>query len=98
MGTSIANFLERQLLRGIAHLRNVYVVFATWDHDAQVWYVRDSSVPGLALEADSVEDLVRKLEVAVPELVALNSKKSAHRDSRGHTQFRITFEDCAQSA
>lgn len=100
MGPSIAKFLERQVLRGIAHLRNAYVVFAAWDHDARVWYVRDSSVPGLSLEADSVEGLVRKLEVAVPELAALNSNSqhSARRDGRGHTLFRITFEDCAQSA
>jgi predicted RNase H-like HicB family nuclease len=98
MGSSIATFLERHLLRAVAHLRNAYVVFATWDHDAGVWYVRESSVPGLSLEAESVEELVRKLEVAVPELVALNARKTDRRDDRGHTVFRVTFEDCAQSA
>jgi hypothetical protein len=49
-----------------------YYVKAEWDTDASVWFVSDTNVPGLCTEAETAEDLFRKLDVMVPELVALN--------------------------
>ena len=37
-----------------------------WDPEAEVWYVWESDVPGLATEADSIDDLIRKLRVMIP--------------------------------
>ena len=48
-------------------------VKAEWDADDGVWYVAESDVPGLAAEAASVEELVVKLRVLVPELVEANA-------------------------
>lgn len=45
---------------------------AEWDAEASVWFVADSEVPGLATEADTLEDLVEKLKIMVPELLAAN--------------------------
>ncbi len=45
---------------------------ADWDDEALVWFVADSEVPGLATEADTLEALVEKLKVMVPELLAAN--------------------------
>lgn len=42
------------------------------DHEAGVWYVEHSDVPGLATEADTFEHLLAKLEVMIPELIELN--------------------------
>ena len=41
-----------------------------FDTDANVCYVRDSTLPGLATEAQSLDTLVAKLQVMVPDLLA----------------------------
>jgi predicted RNase H-like HicB family nuclease len=47
-------------------------IHATWDDEANVWYVQDSDVPGLATEAATLEALLQKLKVMIPELIELN--------------------------
>ena len=44
----------------------------SWDDDAGVWYVSDTDFPGLAAEAPSERDLVRKIRALVPQLYELN--------------------------
>ena len=41
-----------------------------FDGEAGVWYVRDTTLPGLRTEADTLDALVAKLRVIVPDLVA----------------------------
>jgi predicted RNase H-like HicB family nuclease len=48
------------------------VVNATWDAQAKVWIAESEGVPGLATGADTLEELVEKLKVAIPELLAEN--------------------------
>jgi predicted RNase H-like HicB family nuclease len=48
------------------------VVNATWDAEAKVWIAESEGVPGLATGADTLEELVEKLKVAIPELLAEN--------------------------
>jgi predicted RNase H-like HicB family nuclease len=48
------------------------VVNATWDAEAKVWIAESDGVPGLATGADTLEELVQKLKVAIPELLAEN--------------------------
>jgi predicted RNase H-like HicB family nuclease len=52
------------------------IVSATWDADAKVWVAESDQVPGLATGADTFEDLIEKLKVAIPELLAENGIKS----------------------
>ena len=47
-------------------------VHAEWDAEARVWVATSFDVPGLATEADSVEALVDKLEIVIPELLEAN--------------------------
>lgn len=49
-----------------------YTVACQWDAEAQVWYVAETDVPGLATEAATLEEMERKLLRMVPELVELN--------------------------
>ena len=42
------------------------------DEEADVWYVSDTDVPGLAAEAASERDLLLKIHELVPELYELN--------------------------
>ncbi|MBF0152553.1 MAG: DUF1902 domain-containing protein [Magnetococcales bacterium] len=47
-------------------------VRAVWDAEALVWVAESVDVPGLATEAKTLEQLVLKLEVMIPELLELN--------------------------
>ncbi|HWM71183.1 MAG TPA: DUF1902 domain-containing protein [Steroidobacteraceae bacterium] len=49
-----------------------YTVACLWDDEAQVWYVAETDVPGLATEAATLEELERKLMQMIPELLELN--------------------------
>jgi predicted RNase H-like HicB family nuclease len=48
------------------------VVNAIWDPEAMVWVAESDDVPGLATGADTLEELIEKLKVAIPELLAEN--------------------------
>jgi predicted RNase H-like HicB family nuclease len=49
-----------------------YYVHAEWDAHAQVWVATSESVPGLATEAATSEELLAKLRVMIPELLTAN--------------------------
>ena len=49
-----------------------YVVTALWDKEAGVWVAESEDIPGLVTEAETIEALLAKLEVMVPELLELN--------------------------
>lgn len=50
----------------------VYVVNAQWDDEAAVWVATSDDIPGLATEAETMELLLEKLNVMIPELLAAN--------------------------
>lgn len=52
------------------------LVEAMWDQEAKVWIAASDDVPGLATEAETLDDLARKLGVIVPELLAANGLHS----------------------
>jgi len=45
---------------------------AEWDDEAHVWVATSDDVPGLATEAETVENLIQKLKVMIPELLEAN--------------------------
>ena len=57
------------------------VIHADWDSEAGCWYATSDDVPGLATGADTIEDLIERLKVIVPELVELNEIPVAERVS-----------------
>ena len=52
--------------------RRVRSVRAEWDPGAQVWVAESDDVPGLVTEADTIEELIGRLQVLIPELLELN--------------------------
>lgn len=48
------------------------LVTATWDSEASVWVAESDDVPGLATEAESLDALLLKLNVMIPELLEMN--------------------------
>ncbi len=47
-------------------------VRAEWDEEASVWVATSDEVPGLATEDDTIEGLIGKLKIIIPELLELN--------------------------
>jgi predicted RNase H-like HicB family nuclease len=47
-------------------------VNAEWDTEGNVWVATSEDVPGLITEADTLEDLQKKLTVMIPELLQAN--------------------------
>lgn len=47
-------------------------IHLAFDAEASVWYIAESDVPGLRLEADDPMELVRRISESVAELIELN--------------------------
>ncbi len=54
-------------------MQKLSYVHAEWDDEASVWVASSDDVPGLATEAPTTEELISKLKVMIPELLALNN-------------------------
>ncbi len=52
--------------------RKPFFIRAEWDEDAMVWVATSDDVPGLATENDTLEGLIEKLKVMIPELLEAN--------------------------
>ena len=47
-------------------------VEAFWDEEARVWVASSNDVPGLMTESDTMENLMQKLKILIPELLQAN--------------------------
>lgn len=50
-----------------------------WDDEASVWVVTSYDIQGLALEDESMDELIHRIQKAVPELLELNGQRPASR-------------------
>ena len=50
-----------------------------WDEDAKVWVATSDDVPGLATEENTMENLIQKLKVLIPELMIANGAQARDR-------------------
>jgi hypothetical protein len=50
-----------------------YTITITFDEEAAVWYAINDDIP-IALESDSLDFLIERVKIAVPELLELNGK------------------------
>jgi len=64
---------------------------ADWDDDAKVWVAISDDVPGLATEAETLEQLTEKLNIMVPELLDSNGYP-------GDDETTVPFEVVAKRA
>ncbi len=49
-----------------------FFVRAEWDEEANVWVATSDDVPGLVTEEATMEGLIEKLKVIIPELLEAN--------------------------
>ncbi len=54
-----------------------YTVFCNWDTEANVWVATSPDIIGLVLASESLDILMNRVKLAVPELLELNSQKEA---------------------
>ena len=55
-----------------------YTVKLFWDSDASVWVATSDDIRGLVLESGSLDVLIERVRMAVPELLKLNNQPLAH--------------------
>jgi len=46
-----------------------YTVQFNWDSEAAVWYTTSEDVPGLLLESGSLDALIERVKIALPDLL-----------------------------
>ncbi len=67
---------------------------AEWDDEASVWVATSDDVPGLVTEAATMERLMEKLRVMVPEMLELNGVLPA--DAAALAPFKVIAERLEQ--
>ena len=72
MAVSISN-LSFTSLCGIIVNMEEYTITIAFDEEASVWYALNDDIP-IALESDSIDVLMDRVKLAVPELLELNGK------------------------
>lgn len=68
-------------------MQDCFHVTAEWDSEAGVWVASSDDVPGLATEAESPNELARKLNIMIPELLESNGVPHA-----GNSRFHIHYQ------
>ena len=75
-----------------------YKVHIAFDEEAARWYVSESDIPGLCLEAPSPAELIRKVTDAAPELIELNLPRTRRGKSKRTAAVRPVFDDPVELA
>ena len=48
------------------------IVNVNWDDEADVWVATSKDIEGLAIEASTMDALIERLKIVIPELMELN--------------------------
>lgn len=59
-----------------------FTILAGWDPEASVWVATSEDIPGLIVEADTVEALAEELRLVIPDLLELNGISGSEQDDR----------------
>lgn len=65
------------------------------DAESGRWYIAESDIPGLRLEADDALTLIERVRVAAPEMIELNEAEIAAKHS-GDVDHKLTAADIAK--
>ena len=67
-----------------------------FDAEAGVWHVCESTLPGLSTEAETLDALVEKLRIMVPDLLAAVGETGGAVDAGGDIPFDVILHASAQ--
>lgn len=63
-----------------------YMITCAWDLEARVWIATSNDIPGLVLESGSLDTLMERTRIAVPELLELNHESGRAYSLTFHTE------------
>lgn len=63
-----------------------YMITCAWDPEARVWIATSNDIPGLVLESGSLDTLMERTRIAVPELLELNHESGRAYSLTFHTE------------
>lgn len=66
------------------------------DAETGRWYIAESDIPGLWLEADSPSELVARIQAAAPEIVELNNDEIVSACLERAAKMKLPRPDCAR--
>lgn len=55
-----------------------YTINLLWDSEASVWVATSDDIRGLVLESGSLDVLIERVRMTVPELLRLNNQPMEH--------------------
>ena len=59
-------------------MKKPFFIRAEWDEEASVWVATSDDVPGLATEDETLEGLIEKLKIVIPELLDANGYEEGY--------------------
>lgn len=71
--------------------RHPVEVHALWDAEAGVWAAEGENLPGLVTEAESIDALMAKLRIMVPELLSYSPDLAARLGPEIHLVSERSF-------
>lgn len=83
--------------QGGAEADRKFLIRADWDSEANVWVATSDEVLGLATEAETLPELIQKLERMLPELMVENGQLEAN-DGLPEVPFRIMSDHVARAS
>ena len=66
----------------------VYKISITWDDEAQVWIAVSEDLKGLVLECGSLDALIERVRISVPELLEIQGDPRKDITFRGNALIR----------
>lgn len=69
-----------------------YSAAVSWDDEAGVWYVANTDFPGLVAEAETQQQLVRKIRDLVPDLWDANRHLMRQEPTGGEVVIQLTLK------
>ncbi|HVJ54340.1 MAG TPA: DUF1902 domain-containing protein [Aliidongia sp.] len=76
--------------------RRSILVHAVWDPEADVFVATSEDVPGLATEAATPAELLKKLQVMIPELLELNGDPRVNDRDFSEVPLAVIYEQFAK--
>jgi predicted RNase H-like HicB family nuclease len=70
-------------------LAEVIEVQAQWDPEAGVWWAESADLPGLVSEAPTLDALIERVSVAIPDLLAVTEGPPAADSPPRRVTFRV---------
>lgn len=74
---------------------SLWVVVANYDPEVRVWYTVQGEIPGLHVDADTIEDLARKAGEQLPDLLEIHADEfiDKSRLEPPHTIRVVAFQE-----